>query len=107
MQKKIVAMFVAASVGLVPLANAQPVPPYAAPDEATWGQMVKALDNVPASGEAHIQIGQILQQVQKIAQRNKMAADEQAAAAKKAADEAALKSAGTTKSAKDLETPKK
>lgn len=102
---KKIAMFVAAFIGLTVSANAQPAPPYAAPDEATWNQMAKALDNVPTPGEANRQINSIIQQVQQIAQRNKMQADAQAAA-KKAADEAALKGAGTTKSAKDIKTPK-
>lgn len=107
--KKIVilVMIVAAFVGLSVDASAQPAPPYAAPDEATWSQMVKALDNVPASGEAHGQINAILGQVQQIAQRNKMQVDAQTAAAKKIADEAALKAAGTTKKIEDIAAPKK
>jgi hypothetical protein len=100
---------IAAGVAMLTLmtrSHAQPAQ-YAAPDETTWNQMVKALDGVPASGEAHTQINSILGQVQQIAQRNKMQADAAAAAAKKASDEAALKAAGTDKKIEQIATPKK
>lgn len=54
---------------------------YAAPNEATWGQMVTALSNIPASRAAHEMIINILNSVMQVSQQAKAQALAAAAAA--------------------------